>query len=84
MPPCFSYFVFRQENVYLCTGQPRPQEILTVVTYDRCISDPTHLLRSWLCDKTLKESFDLIHELSVSRGLALQDIISEVHVYATQ
>jgi len=59
-----------EESVYACTGQPRPNEINKVA--------------DWLFNKPLVEAYNAIRELSVTRGLALQDILTEVHLYAVR
>ena len=57
-----------EESVYLCTGQARPGEIRQVV--------------QWLFESPLATANRQIGELAIARGLALQDIVTEVHAYA--
>jgi replication factor C subunit 3/5 len=57
-----------EESVYLCTGQPRPAEIRQVT--------------EWLLELPLHDAYANVSQLSVTRGLALQDIVTELHAFA--
>ena len=56
-----------EESVYLCTGQARPAEVRQIM--------------EWLLEASLNEAFERIRDLSIARGLALQDIVTEAHTY---
>jgi len=55
------------EHFYLCTGAPLPSDIETIVT--------------WMLTIDLTAGFKKIHDLKTVRGIALADIMSEVHLY---
>jgi len=57
-------------NVYQCTGNPRPQDISQIV--------------SVMLNEDYSIAYKEIVEIKTSRGLALQDIIREVHVYVVR
>ncbi|KAF5841986.1 P-loop containing nucleoside triphosphate hydrolase protein [Dunaliella salina] len=53
--------------VYLCTGNPRPEDIETVLR--------------WLLNDSLLDVFRSILDLQQSRGIALSDIVRELHTW---
>jgi replication factor C subunit 3/5 len=59
--------VINEENVYLCTGNPLPRDI-------RAILEAT-------LNNDMAESFKFIQSMKSTKGLALQDIIRESHLY---
>jgi replication factor C subunit 3/5 len=63
-----SFTTVDEESVYLCTGQPRPGEI--------------RQMTEWLLELPLQEAYEKVSQLSVARGLALQDIVTELHAFA--
>lgn len=56
-----------EENVYLCVGHPQPKDIKTIINWLLNIED-------------FKECFENIQMLKGLKGLALQDILHEVHL----
>uniref|UniRef100_A0A6B2LAS0 AAA+ ATPase domain-containing protein n=1 Tax=Arcella intermedia TaxID=1963864 RepID=A0A6B2LAS0_9EUKA len=60
-----AYGKIDEKNVYLCTGNPLPKDIESVM--------------NWLFNTEHKEAFNNIHSLSVKKGLALQDILRDIH-----
>jgi replication factor C subunit 3/5 len=59
--------VINEENVYLCTGNPLPNDIRAIL--------------ETVLNKEMAESFQFIQSMKSSKGLALQDIIRESHLY---
>ncbi|EDQ84145.1 uncharacterized protein MONBRDRAFT_30540 [Monosiga brevicollis MX1] len=51
--------------VYTCTATPQPDDIQSIV--------------SWMLEKPVAEAYKLISEVKTEQGLALQDILKEVH-----
>eukprot|EP00298_Acanthocystis_sp_HF-20_P010413 c18841_g1_i1.p1 GENE.c18841_g1_i1~~c18841_g1_i1.p1 ORF type:complete len:325 (-),score=117.53 c18841_g1_i1:65-1039(-) len=58
------------ENVYLCTGNPMPEDV--------------QLILNWLLNLSFSEAYNCVHELQISRGLALCDILREVQLICCQ
>jgi len=56
-----------EENVYLCTGNPLPSDIKNMV--------------DWMLNDNFITAYKKMNELKTSKGLALQDILTEVHTY---
>lgn len=57
-----------EENVYACVGHPTPNDIKTII--------------NWLMsEENFQECFDKVQELKASKGLALEDILREVHLF---
>ncbi|XP_014774067.2 replication factor C subunit 5 [Octopus bimaculoides] len=56
-----------EDNVYLCVGHPLRKDIENIV--------------QWLLNSSFTEAYKNILQLKVAKGLALQDILTEVHVY---
>lgn len=55
------------EHFYLCTGAPLPSDIETMV--------------NWMLTLDLSSAFNKIHDLKTCKGIALADILTEVHKY---
>jgi len=62
-----AYGQITEENVYACTGNPLPSEITEIV--------------NWLLNEDFDPCYNRIKVLQSTKGLALQDIISEIHSY---
>lgn len=62
-----AYDVVNELNVYLCTGQPLRTDIESIV--------------DWMLNKDFTTAYNNILQLKVMKGLALQDILTEVHTY---
>lgn len=57
-----------EENVYACVGHPTPDDIKTII--------------NWLMSvESFQECFDNVQELKANKGLALEDILREVHLF---
>ncbi|XP_044761426.1 replication factor C subunit 5 [Coccinella septempunctata] len=56
-----------EDNVYSCVGHPLKRDIENMV--------------KWLLNEPLKDCYKKINELKILKGLALQDILTEVHKY---
>ena len=56
-----------EENVYTCVGHPLPKDIVNIVT--------------WMLNEAFSTAYRNITELKTLKGLALQDILTEVHSY---
>mmetsp|Transcript_1549 Transcript_1549/g.3499 ORF Transcript_1549/g.3499 Transcript_1549/m.3499 type:complete len:359 (-) Transcript_1549:587-1663(-) len=56
-----------EEAVYLCTGNPMPRDIQQVV--------------HWLFNESFNTAFKKVIELQVNKGVALADIVRELHPY---
>ncbi|XP_062517889.1 replication factor C subunit 5-like [Corticium candelabrum] len=56
-----------EENVYLCTGQPQLSDIMNIMT--------------WMLNEDFITAVKRISELKTLRGLALHDILTEVHLF---
>ncbi|KAG6784143.1 hypothetical protein POTOM_009828 [Populus tomentosa] len=56
-----------EETVYLCTGNPLPQDVQQI----------TH----WLLNESFAESYKRISEIKTRKGLALVDIVREVTMF---
>ncbi|XP_043271085.1 replication factor C subunit 5 [Venturia canescens] len=54
-----------EENVYACVGHPLPVDIKNIL--------------NWLLNETYENTYNKIKELKIQKGLALQDIITELH-----
>lgn len=55
------------EHFYLCTGAPLPTDIETIVT--------------WMLTLDITSAFNKINDLKTRKGIALADILTEVHKY---
>jgi replication factor C subunit 3/5 len=56
-----------EDNVYTCTGHPLRSDITNIV--------------NWALNEDFSTAFNNIQELKTAKGLSLQDILSEVHLY---
>jgi replication factor C subunit 3/5 len=57
-----------EENVYTCVGHPLKKDIDNIVY--------------WLLnDESFKTTYDKLHKLKLDKGLALEDILKQVHLY---
>ncbi|XP_065892254.1 replication factor C subunit 5-like [Dysidea avara] len=54
-------------TVYVCTGQPLPSDIANMI--------------QWMLNDDYSTAYKKIMELKTLKGLGLQDIITEVHIY---
>jgi replication factor C subunit 3/5 len=64
-----AFDVVNEENVYNCTGNPLPNLIREMV--------------NWMLSLDFKEAYDKILEAKTERGIALQDILRDVHTLVT-
>lgn len=62
----FAYGIVNQENVYNCVGHPLPSDIHTII--------------NWLLNESYDTCYKKIQELKLNKGLALQDILTEIHL----
>ncbi|KAL5969076.1 Replication factor C subunit 5 [Taenia solium] len=62
--------VVDEASVYACTGYPAPREMRTLLEW--CLNEP------------LPVAFKKILEMKVEKGIALQDIVSELHLLIMQ
>ncbi|XP_019853403.1 PREDICTED: replication factor C subunit 5-like [Amphimedon queenslandica] len=60
-----AYDTVDQRTVYLCTGQPLPEDIKQIV--------------EWMLGEDFMTAYQKIIELKIEKGLALHDIITEIH-----
>jgi len=60
-----AFGIVNEENVYKCTGNPLPRDIEKIINI--LFNDP------------FTDAFAKIHSLSTKKGLALQDILRDVH-----
>lgn len=56
-----------EEAVYLCTGSPMPKDIEQIAY--------------WLLNEPFKRAYHLISEIKTNKGLALVDVIRELHPF---
>lgn len=56
-----------EDNVYTCVGHPTPTDMSNVL--------------NWLLNSDFTTAYNMILELQITKGLALPDIIQEVHDY---
>ncbi|XP_015189375.1 PREDICTED: replication factor C subunit 5 [Polistes dominula] len=56
-----------EENVYSCVGHPLPVDIRNIL--------------NWLLNETYELSYCKIQDLKIKKGLALQDILTELHLF---
>lgn len=62
-----AFELVNEENVYLCTGQPLRKDISDIV--------------DWMLNQDFTTAYNNILKLKTLKGLALQDILTEVHSY---
>jgi len=65
-----AYGMVDEENAYLCTGNPQPKDIEQIV--------------GWMLNEDFQVAYENISQIKSTKGLALQDIIREVHVYVVK
>ena len=56
-----------EENVYSCVGHPLPIDIKNIV--------------NWLLNESYELCYSKIHDIKLKKGLALQDILTELHLF---
>ncbi|XP_050447978.1 replication factor C subunit 5 [Cataglyphis hispanica] len=66
----FAYGEVNQKNVYNCVGHPLPSDI--------------HAIINWLLNESYDICYKKIQELKLNKGLALQDILTEIHLYVVK
>ncbi|XP_033222282.1 replication factor C subunit 5 [Belonocnema kinseyi] len=59
-----------EDNVYTCVGHPLPVDIRNIL--------------NWLLNETYQLAYCKIQDLKVRKGLALQDILTELHVFVNK
>ncbi|XP_033119352.1 replication factor C subunit 5-like [Anneissia japonica] len=62
-----AYDVVNEENVYMCTGHPLTTDIEQML--------------NWMLNSDFTSAYNNILNLKTLKGLALQDILTEVHTY---
>ncbi|KAK7087944.1 replication factor C subunit 5-like isoform X1 [Littorina saxatilis] len=62
-----AYDLVDEDSVYNCVGHPLRQDIENIV--------------NWLLNESFCKAYNNILEMKTAKGLALQDILSEVHTY---
>lgn len=60
-----AYMSVTEDTVYTCVGHPLKKDILNILT--------------WLLNESFQSAYEKINSLKILKGLALQDILSEVH-----
>eukprot|EP00698_Gefionella_okellyi_P000063 TRINITY_DN10045_c0_g1_i1.p1 TRINITY_DN10045_c0_g1~~TRINITY_DN10045_c0_g1_i1.p1 ORF type:complete len:259 (-),score=42.96 TRINITY_DN10045_c0_g1_i1:35-811(-) len=59
--------IVTEDSVYTCTGAPRPGDIKNIM--------------HWMLNDNYREAYTKVNEVRLARGLALQDVVTEVHKY---
>ncbi|CAK9828545.1 Replication factor C subunit 5 [Anthophora retusa] len=59
-----------EENVYLCVGHPLPIDIKNIL--------------NWLLNESYELCYCKIQDIKVKKGLALQDILTELHLFVNK
>lgn len=62
-----AYGTVDENSVYSCTGQPLPSDIASIV--------------HWMLNDSFSTAYQNIMKLKTLKGLALQDILTQVHLY---
>lgn len=62
-----AYDVINEDSVYLCVGHPLRKDIENIVY--------------WVLNENFTTAYNNIMDLKTTKGLALQDILTEVHLY---
>lgn len=62
--------VVNSDNIYTCTGHPLESEIASII--------------GWMLTEDMSVAYANILELKTAKGLALQDILIDVHSYTQQ
>jgi len=61
------YELVNEENVYVCTGNPRQVDIQNIV--------------EWMLNDSFTQAYKKVNDLKTLKGLALHDILTEVHTF---
>lgn len=93
----FAYGMVNEENVYSCVGHPLPSDIRNIVNwllnepYDTCYKSILFEKSNLQLDLFEDCVFSLIctlyaevQELKLNKGLALQDILTEIHLFVVK
>ena len=59
-----------EETVYTCVGHPLRSDIANII--------------SWMLNEDFTAAYSKIRDLQTFKGLALQDILTEIHLYVHQ
>ncbi|XP_014258872.1 replication factor C subunit 5 [Cimex lectularius] len=59
--------IVNEDNVYTCVGHPTKSDITNIL--------------NWLLNSDFVSAYNMVHELQINKGLALVDILHEVHTY---
>ncbi|XP_011304933.1 replication factor C subunit 5 [Fopius arisanus] len=62
-----AYGSVTEENVYNCVGHPLPIDIKNIA--------------NWLLNESYMSAYNKIQDLKIRKGLALQDILTELHLF---
>ncbi|RDD37825.1 Replication factor C subunit 5 [Trichoplax sp. H2] len=62
-----AYDVVDSTNVYLCTGNPLKEDIANII--------------EWMLNKDFRSAYNDIMQLKIAKGLALNDILTDIHAY---
>lgn len=62
-----AYEIVNEDNVHLCAGHPLSGDIVNIIT--------------WLLNENFSIAYRRIVELKTMKGLALNDILTEVHAF---
>ncbi|CAK9815024.1 Replication factor C subunit 5 [Anthophora plagiata] len=65
-----AYGAVTEENVYLCVGHPLPIDIKNIL--------------NWLLNESYELCYCKIQDIKVKKGLALQDILTELHLFVNK
>ncbi|XP_015117244.1 replication factor C subunit 5 [Diachasma alloeum] len=65
-----AYGSVTEENVYNCVGHPLPIDIKNIM--------------NWLLNESYTSAYNKIQDLKIRKGLALQDILTELHLFLNQ
>lgn len=82
-----AFDVINEDNVYLCVGHPLRKDINAIVDWllnkDFLAAQKGPVFSKWSVFRFICKTFPFlaICELKIRKGLALQDILSDVHQY---
>jgi len=62
-----AYGAVTEDNVYTCVGHPLRSDMKSIL--------------NWLLNEDFRTAYTNVSQLKVAKGLALQDIVTELHVY---
>eukprot|EP00128_Syssomonas_multiformis_P004374 Colp12_sorted_trinity150504_noHs@510 len=65
-----AYDEVNETNVYTCTGNPLPKDIEKMV--------------EWMLNDSFETAYKNVSELKTLKGLALQDILTDIHAFAAR